>query len=499
MIVETRPAEPAPATDEPATGPPPVSPPSSRAARVLDGALAGLDAALVACVALSLLYLLTGGVHLGVVSVRRLSKPLLVLLVLAATRAAVPRTSWLGARLAAARRTLAALAARADARTPWAAAAGNAAYAVALVHGILKAATFLANVVFLPARERPFAMPFGASRLAETFAAWDSGWYFDIARRGYYFREGGQSSIAFFPLYPMLVRALAWPFGGSDRALWTAGIAISIACFWLALVVLHRFTERTFGDRESARRTVLYVAVFPFSYFLTQVYTESLFLLLAVSAVACAASARWPAAGVLGALVALTRPNGVLIAVPLGLMALAGGVRRPGFPRRAAAVALVPAGLGLFCAYAARLTGDPLAWLHAQDQWGYTVGNRPWVELMRLLDGIGTHGLHDYFFSDPLAPYYFLHGAVALTFVGLLPSVFTRVSPALGAWVAVSLYVPLTGNALEGVGRYAATLFPVFMLLGRATSQRWHETILVGSALVLSVLSAMFVKLFPVY
>ena len=59
--------------------------------------------------------------------------------------------------------------------------------------------------------------------------------------------------------------------------------------------------------------------------------------------------------------------------------------------------------------------------------------------------------------------------------------------------------MPLTGNALEGIGRYAATLFPVFMLLGRATSRRWHEAILVGSALVLSVLSALFAKFFPVY
>jgi hypothetical protein len=498
MIVETRPAESAPAA-VPATDRPPPAAPAAGAARVIGTSLAALDAAIVACAALALAYLLTGAVHLGVLSVRRLSKPLLVLLVLAALRAAVPRTSWLPARIGAARRALAALAARADARTPWAAAAGNAAFAVVAVHGALKLASFLANVVFPPARARPFDMPFDAPRLAETFAAWDSGWYFDIARRGYYFHAGGQSSIAFFPLYPMLVRALAWPFGGTDRALWTAGILLSVACFWLALAVLHRFTERAFGDREAARRTILYAAVFPFSYFLTQVYTESLFLLLAVSSIACAAASRWAAAGVLGALVALTRPNGVLIAVPLGLMALAGGNRRPSFPSRAAAVALVPAGLGLFCAYAARLTGDPLAWLHAQEEWAYTVGNRPWVELMRLIDGIAAHGLHGYFFSDPLAPYYFLHGAVALSFVALTPSVFTRVSPALGAWVAVSLYVPLTGNALEGIGRYASTLFPVFMLLGRATSRRWHEAVLVGSALVLSVLSAMFVKFFPVY
>ena len=342
-------------------------------------------------------------------------------------------------------------------------------------------------------------MPFEPVRFVETFAAWDSGWYFDIAQRGYYFREAGQSSIAFFPLYPLLMRALAWPFGGTDRALWTAGIVLSVACFWLALTVLHRFTETTFGDREAARRTVLYVAVFPFAYFLTQVYTESLFLLLAVSAVACAARARWGGAGLVGGLLALTRPNGILIAVPLGLMALAGRPRPLELLRRGVALALVPAGLGLFCLYAYRLAGDPLAWLHAQEQWAFNVGNRPWVELMRLLDGLAARGAYGYFFSDPLAPYYFLHGMVALAFVALTPSVFTRVSPALGAWVAVCLYVPLTGNALEGIGRYAATLFPVFMLLGRVASRRWHEAILVGSAVVLSVLSVLFAKFFPVY
>jgi hypothetical protein len=342
-------------------------------------------------------------------------------------------------------------------------------------------------------------MPFEAAKFAETFAAWDSGWYFDIAQRGYYWSPSGQSSIAFFPLYPMLMRALAWPFGGGDRALWIAGIALSYACLFLGLAVLHRLTARTFDDRETARRTLLYIAVFPFAYFFTQVYTESLFLLTSVSAVAAAVASRWGWAGLFGALAALTRPNGILIALPLGLLALAGRPRLAELMRRAAALALVPLGFGAFCAYAFRLTGDPLAWLHAQAQWGYTVGNRPWVELMRLLDGLERQGLYGYFFSDPLAPYYFLHGMVALAFVALTPSVFTRVGPALGAYVAVSLYLPLSGNALEGIGRYAATLFPVFMLLGTITSRRVHEAILIGSALVLSLLTGLFAGFYPIY
>jgi len=241
------------------------------------------------------------------------------------------------------------------------------------------------------------------------------------------------------------------------------------------------------------------VAVFPFAYFFTQVYTESLFLLVSVSAVAAAVGSRWGWAGVLGALAALTRPNGVLVAVPLLLLALAGRPRPAELVRRGAAVALVPLGLAGYCAFSWRLSGDPLGWLHAQARWGYTVGNRPWVELMHMIDGLEQHGVYGYFFSDPLAPYYFVHGLVALVFVALTPAVFARLGPALGAYVALSLYVPLTGNALEGIGRYAATLFPGFMLLGTIRSPRVHEAILVASALVLSVLAALFAGFYPIY
>jgi hypothetical protein len=447
-----------------------------------------------------LLYLATGGFDLGLVSVRRFSKPFLVLVGLAALRAAIPRPSWLTRRIREGCARAGAARAGLEARSAWAPAAFDALVAVLSVHVLTKGTAFLANLLLTPARPRPFPMPFESRRFAETFAAWDSGWYFDIAQRGYYWSESGQSSLAFFPLYPLLMRALAWPFGGGDRALWVAGIALAYLCLFLGLTVLHRLTETHFGGREAARRSVLYVAVFPFAYFFTQVYTESLFLLTSVSAVAAALGSRWGWAGVFGGLAALTRPNGILIAVPLGLLALAGRPRAAELARRAAALTLVPLGFAAFCAFAYRLSGDPLGWLRAQAQWGYSVGNRPWVELMRLIDGIDRNGLYGYFFSDPLAAYYFLHGVVALLFVALTPSVFTRLGPALGAYVAVSLYVPLSGNALEGIGRYAATLFPVFVLLGTSVrSQRLHEALLVSGALVLSLLSALFATWHPVY
>ncbi len=459
-----------------------------------------LDGVIAAYGAVGVMYLATGGFEFGGISVRRFSKPLLLLLVLASLRVAIPRASSLSRLLTRAWKRARLQAQLLDQRTPWAAASFDALVAVLTVHIVAKGTAFLASILLPAARPRPFPMPFESAKFAETFAAWDSGWYFDIAQRGYYWSPSGQSSLAFFPLYPMLMRAFAWPFGGGDRALWIAGIALSYACLLLALAVLHRLTTRTFGgDRETARRTVLYVAVFPFAYFFTQVYTESLFLLTSVSAVAAAVASRWGWAGLFGALATLTRPNGILIAVPLGLLALAGRPRPGELARRVVALALVPLGFGAFCAFSYRLSGDPLGWLHAQAQWGYTVGNRPWGELMRLLDGLEKQGLYGYFFSDPLAPYYFLHGMVALVFVALTPNVFTRVGIALGAYLAVSLYVPLSGNALEGIGRYAATLFPAFMLLGTITSRRVHEAILIGSALVLSLLTSLFAGFYPIY
>jgi len=462
--------------------------------------LATLDALIAAFTALVVLYLVAGGFDLGFLSARRFSKPFLVLLVLGAIRAAIPLPSWLSRALQQGAARVAAARSRLEARTPWVSSGLDALVAVLSVHLLTKGTAFLANLLFGPARPRPFPMPFESLRFVETFAAWDSGWYFDIAQRGYYWSASGQSSLAFFPLYPLLMRAVAWPFGGGDRALWIAGVLISYACLLAGLTVLHRLVDTRFGGREAAQRTVLYVAVFPFAYFFTQVYAESLFLLTSVAAVASALASRWALAGVLGALAVLARPNGILIGVPLLLMALADRPRLGELAKRLALLAPVPLALAAFCAFAQRLSGDPLGWLHAQAQWGYSVGHRPWIELMRLLDGIERHGPYGYFFSDPLAAYYFLHGMLAIVFIALTPSVFTRLGVALGAYVAVSLYVPLSGNALEGIGRYAATLFPVFVLLGSGvTSRRVHEALLISGALLLSLLSALFTTWRPIY
>src|SRR4029079_9154843 len=71
--------------------------------------------------------------------------------------------------------------------------------------------------------------------------------------------------------------------------------------------------------RELASRSVWYMLIFPTSFFLSAVYAESLFLVMALGAIYAARRERWLFAGLLGAGAALTRPFGVVVAVPLAV------------------------------------------------------------------------------------------------------------------------------------------------------------------------------------
>ena len=459
------------------------------AARALDVTITFYLVALVVILA-------TGGVDWGWLSVSQAAKPFLVLWILVPIRMVLSPPVWPAVPIerfvAAARRTA----------RPIIAAIPPAVRDVTFAFVITRAAAFsvgfLVNLLYPSNPRRPFELPFEYVKFAETFVAWDSGWYFDIATRGYYYSADGQSSIAFFPLYPLAMRLLAWPFGSSDTAVWAAGVIISCTAFLLGLVILHELTQRTFGDRDIARRTVLYASVFPFSFFLSRVYPSGLFFLLTVAAVSSATRSRWALAGVLGGLASLTRAQGILIAIPLLLMALKGATWREALTR-VVALAPIPLAFMGYNVYIGILAGDPLAWLASESQWGFSLGHPPWEQLLALIAKIERYGPYDYFLTSDLAAYRLFHGAAALFLVGAIPAVCSRLGAPLGAYVLVSLLVPLSGNALEGIGRYGAVLFPVFMLLGTVKSPRVHEALLIVWSLFLALFVGLFVTWRPIY
>ena len=215
----------------------------------------------------------------------------------------------------------------------------------------------------------------------DAFGRWDAHWYLDVAARGYQLRgplASVQSNVAFFPLYPWTVRALHTVLPGTGEGSWyVAALVVSNGALLLGLWLLWRLA-RDLADEESATRTVLYALLFPFGFVLSSAYPEALFLLLSVASIGAASKGRPWLAGGLGLLLALTRPGGVLVAVPLAWIAIERGGRR--LPALAAA-ALPFVGLALHAGLLWRVTGDPLGLFHAQAAWGRTLAS-PWRTLL---------------------------------------------------------------------------------------------------------------------
>jgi hypothetical protein len=195
------------------------------------------------------------------------------------------------------------------------------------------------------------------------WAHWDGAWYEEIAAEGY--GALAPASTAFFPLFPMLVRA-GTALGGGP-AFW--GVLISLIATVFAMYFLYRVAEKLRGVK-AARISVLALAFFPTAFYLNAVYTEALFLALTTGSFWAAYIRRdLMLAGLLGALAAATRTFGVLLLIPLGYEWLRN--RRDFGWRGALQIGLVPAGLLAYMIFLWARFGDPLIFLLQQGaQWG---------------------------------------------------------------------------------------------------------------------------------
>jgi Gpi18-like mannosyltransferase len=240
----------------------------------------------------------------------------------------------------------------------------------ALGFRLVSAAVALFASLAFPVDRPQQATMFGSpSPFWDQFTRYDSGWYYQIARYGYWFVPGGPSAgidkpgkIAYFPLYPLLMRYAGRWFGSSAADVYLGGIAVSWVAFALALALLFSLARLDL-ERDAADRAVLLTAIFPFSFFFGLVYTESLFLLLTVAAFYAFRTRRWIVGGVAAGLATATRVNGVLLLPALAWIAwtTAGDSKRD---RALAAVGLLlsVSGITAYSAYVYHLSGRPFEW-----------------------------------------------------------------------------------------------------------------------------------------
>ena len=341
--------------------------------------------------------------------------------------------------------------------------------------------------------------------LAAPAVRWDSTWYLDIARHGYR-REAIEP--AFFPFYSVLVRGL----GELTTSTIVGAVAVSLAAFLVALIVLHRLTTLELGAAV-ADRTVVLLAFFPTALFFSAVYTEALFLALELGAFYAARRGRWAWAGVLGAVGSATRNTGWLLAPVLIVLYLYGprGDReapdrpearglRPRYALRPDVLwlALVPLGLLVYLAYMQLHFDDFLAPYHAQDYFQRTFdgplsalwqgGEKAWDGLTGILDGSAAFGPA----VRKIGQFLIVCGALAAS-VGVV----RRLPAAYGLYTALSivpvLSFPYPPGPLASSLRYLVVIFPLFMWLGmRLTDRRLYAVTVFVFALGLAYCAGMF-------
>jgi hypothetical protein len=344
---------------------------------------------------------------------------------------------------------------------------------------IVLAALALAHFIFTNLHVRDDAV---AGQLHQGLFAWDGGFYRGIAAHGYGFGAVPHESLRFFPLFPLAGRALGVLFGGRPD------IALIVLANGSALVLgalLHRLVLIEKHDVALARRAAWLVALVPPAFVLVLGYSEATFMALAVGMFLAMRTGRWWWAALLGVLAALTRPVGILLAVPAGIEATRWFLttRRIGRWRwraampRLATVASAPAGAAIFLAWVWARYGDPLLPLHVQEdarRRGHVVD--PLTALLHEGRGI----LHGHHVGSGL------HVPWALALVALVVVCLRRWPACYGAFAAAMLLAALSSKNLDSLERYALSAFP-FVLTGASltASDRLERATLVLGAVAM--------------
>ncbi|MGW2319641.1 hypothetical protein ACWDBP_06340 [Streptomyces sp. NPDC001233] len=318
--------------------------------------------------------------------------------------------------------------------------------------------------------------------------SWDSVWYLGIAAHGYghdlpSHHPGVHSDLAFFPLYPALVRAVTTltPLGGG-----AAGLLLSWTAAAVAAAGIHAVGSRLHG-RATGIALVLLWALLPHSVVLSLAYTEPVLTAFAAWSLYAVLAGNWLWAGVLAALAGLARPNGFAVAAAvLGVAGVEVWRRRGKVSHRLwTGVALAPLGWTAYVLWVGRRKGDLLGgYFEVQRLWGskfdFGRGALRYLRAM-LLDG-----------SRFVVPMALAVVAVAtLLYVVLL---LDRAPLPLLVYAGVLLLIALGGSGFfESKPRFLLPAFPLLLPLARglvrtARTRPWHATVLVAALAGLSYL-----------
>jgi hypothetical protein len=296
--------------------------------------------------------------------------------------------------------------------------------------------------------------------LVDPYVRLDAFWYASVAQHGYAYSANHISSIGYFPLYPVLIKLISLVVGNA----YVAGTLVSTACVFLAVTVLTLWLEFR-GMARAAPLATVALLCFPFSFFLAAMYTDSLYLLLALAALACFERQRWYLAATATFFVVLARPTGVVLLISFSTWLISTHRRawRPWVPIAAGAF-----GLFAFAGYQYAAFGTPIAYLKTQasPETHATLSAGLSELLLRPSPGLPSW-------------YLGLMLVVAVIMLSFVPLAFRRFGSVAALFASLSVLLP-TITVLYSLGRQCTAAFPIFA----AAATTRHRLLLTGVLVV---------------
>ena len=278
--------------------------------------------------------------------------------------------------------------------------------------------------------------------------------YLNIAEKGY---EYGLTQ-AFFPLYPLLIR---WFTLTGNRLL--PALIISHLSFVGFLYYFVKLGRLDFKLKTVKWAWILFL-LFPASFFLFGVYTESLFLLLAAAAFYLARRKLWLQAAIVAGLASATKLVGIFL-LPAILWEYY-QVKKPKVLPLVGFCLIASSGLLLYLNYLLQRFNDFLIFVHSQPGFG---AGRQVSELVLPYQVIARY--FKMFLSvspsNNIYPVLVFEFLATLFFAGLIIYAFKKkLRSSYLIFIIPTLLLPTLTGTFASMPRYGLVAFPLFYLLG---------------------------------
>ncbi len=319
--------------------------------------------------------------------------------------------------------------------------------------------------------------------ILDLFYRWDSGWYLNIISKGYTYIPDKESSVAFFPLYPMIIKVIsAITSHPKIVGFIVSNIALLIACYYLYKLVQVEY------DQSTATQTIILMLIAPVSFFFSIMYTEGLFLALTISAFYYARKKNWLVASIIGFFVALTKVTGVFIFIPILMeyLQISWTSLKPNFriiKKDMLWLLLIPAGLGTYMTYLYAKFGDPIAFYHAYAAWG--------SKLVLATTTFELAAAKNYTFYKIL-----FFAIVIITLLEIIYCIKCKIRLSYVTYCILLFIIFISSSLLDSILRYTSILFPLYM--GLAILIKKHPPlklpIELASIMLLTLMTVLFVN-----